>query len=154
MQYWLMKSEPNAFGIDDLRTVRREPWDGVRNYQARNFMRDVMQVGDLAFFYHSNCNPPGIVGVMQIACAAYPDPTQFDPDSKYFDPKSHPDKPRWSLVDVEYKRHFKKMLSLDCLREQASLQSLVILRPGNRLSITPVTCDEWHSVLALEQQMV
>ena len=106
MNYWLMKSEPDAFGIDDLRSRPRktEPWDGVRNYQARNFMRDDMKKGDLIFFYHSNCKVPGIVGIAEVASAPYPDPTQFDPDSKYFDPKSDPDDPRWILVDVKYKR--------------------------------------------------
>ena len=111
---WLMKSEPDVFGIDDLlqRPGKTEPWDGVRNYQARNMMRDEMEKGDLVFFYHSNCDAPGIVGIMTVAREGYPDPTAFDPDTKYFDPKSDPDKPRWYMVDVKYKRKLKRTITL------------------------------------------
>ena len=151
MKYWLMKSEPEAFGIDDLQTrpQKTEPWDGVRNYQARNFMRDEMQKGDLAFFYHSNCKPPGIAGIMQISKTAYPDFTAFDPESKYFDPKSDTENPRWFLVDVTFKKKFKQLISLDTLKQQHALADMQILRKGNRLSITPVTQQEWDAVLAL-----
>lgn len=146
MHYWLMKSEPEAYSIDDLKRDKIEPWDGIRNYQARNFMRDNMQKGDLAFFYHSNCNPPGIVGVMEIAKTAYPDPTAFDPDSKYFDPKSDPDNPRWKLVDVKFKQKFKQIISLKSLRTYPPLENMLILRKGSRLSITPVTQTEWDFI--------
>ena len=151
MAYWLMKSEPEAFSIDDLakRPKKREPWDGVRNYQARNFMRDAMKIGDLAFFYHSNCKVPGIVGVMKIAKSSYPDHTQFDPESKYFDPKSSPDNPRWFLVDVEFKEKFKNIVSLTQLKLETKISSMKILQKGNRLSITPITKLEWQHVIKL-----
>lgn len=154
MQYWLMKSEPEAFGIDDLkaRPNQQEHWDGVRNYQARNMMRDEMQVGDLVFFYHSNCKTPGIVGVMQVAKKAYPDFTAFDPDSKYYDPKSSQDNPRWFMVDVKFKEKFPHIVSLDDLRGRSELQDMLILRKGNRLSITPVTEHEWHTVLSMAKE--
>ncbi len=153
MNYWLMKSEPNTFSIDDLknRPQQTEPWDGVRNYQARNFMRDEMRLGDQVFFYHSNCPLPGIVGVMEVARESYPDPTAFDPDSAYFDPKSSPAKPRWFLVDVRYVRHTRRVLPLAELKEHEPLENMVILRKGNRLSITPVTRQQWDYILGLEQ---
>lgn len=152
MNYWLMKSEPDEFGIEHLRERpdQTEPWDGVRNYQARNMMRDQMQVGDLAFFYHSNCRPPGIVGIVEIASTAYPDPTQFDPESDYYDPKSDPDNPRWHLVEVKFHRQFKRMITLDELRSHPELADMVVTRRGNRLSITPVSQQEWEFILALE----
>jgi predicted RNA-binding protein with PUA-like domain len=152
MNYWLMKSEPDVFGIDHLerRPNQTEPWDGVRNYQARNMMRDQMQAGDLAFFYHSNCDEPGIVGIMEIARAGYPDPTQFDPESKYFDPKSDPDQPRWFLVDVKFKRRLKRTISLSELKSQPELAELAVVRKGNRLSINPVSRQEWEFILGLE----
>ncbi len=111
MKYWLMKSEPDVFGIDDLKAApgKTEPWDGVRNYQVRNMMRDEMQPGDLAFFYHSNCKQPGIAGIMKITRAGYPDSTAFDPKKKYYDPKSDPDNPRWFMVDVKYVRHMRRV---------------------------------------------
>ena len=112
MAYWLMKSEPDAYSIDDLKRDKREPWDGIRNYQARNMMRDDMKIGDEVFFYHSNCKEPGIVGIMKAASKPYPDPTQFDKNSKSFDPKSDPDNPRWCLVDVAYKRKLKRTITL------------------------------------------
>lgn len=151
VKYWLMKSEPSVFGIDDLARCARqtEPWDGVRNYQARNMMRDDMTPGDQAFFYHSNCDVPGIVGVMEIVSEAYPDFTAFDPEHKYFDPKSDPDKPRWFLVDVKFKRKFKETVPLSLLREQPCLKHMTILQRGNRLSITPVTGKEWAHILTL-----
>lgn len=152
MAYWLMKTEPDVFGIDDLiaRPQQTEPWDGIRNYQARNFMRDEMQVGDEVFFYHSNATPPGIVGIARIASEAYPDPTQFDPDSKYFDPKSDPDNPRWLLVDVAFVRKFDRILSLQELKDNADkLPEFRLLARGNRLSIMPVEKRHWQAVLKL-----
>ncbi len=152
MNHWLMKSEPDAFSIDDLKQVKVEPWDGVRNYQARNMMRDEMRKGDLAFFYHSNCEQPGIVGIMQIAREGYPDPTAFDPESRYYDPKSSPDNPRWHLVDVRFKRRLKRTITLRELKScnDARLENLPLLRPGNRLSIMPVTEEQWAFILSLE----
>ncbi len=155
MNYWLMKSEPSVFGIDDLagRPKRTEPWDGVRNYQARNMMRDQMRKGDLALFYHSNCEPPGIVGIMQVVREGYPDPTQFDPRSKYHDPKSDPDDPRWYLVDVRLKKRFRRMLTLAELREHAAeLGDFALLRKGNRLSVMPVPEATWQRILELAGQ--
>jgi len=155
MNYWLMKSEPDAFGIEDLKTRpgKTEPWDGIRNYQARNFMRDGMRVGDRAFFYHSNCTPPGIVGIVEIAAEAYPDPTQFDPDSKYFDPKSDPDDPRWLLVDVRHVRDLRRMVTLAELKAEAdSLGDFQLLRRGNRLSIMPVDKAQWNRILEIEKR--
>lgn len=155
MNYWLMKSEPDAFSIDDLksRPKRTEPWDGVRNYQARNFMRDAMTVGDQVFFYHSNCKVPGIVGIAEVASKPYPDPTQFDPDSKYYDPKSDPDEPSWILIDVKYKRHLKRVLSLAEIKDHAeALGDFALTRKGNRLSIMPVAAEQWDYLLGLEQQ--
>ena len=152
MNYWLMKSEPEEFSIDDLKTRpgRIEPWDGVRNYQARNMMRDEMKVGDLAFFYHSNCNEPGIVGTMKIASTSYPDPTAFDPEDKHYDPKSKKDTPTWYLVDVQYKRKFKRTITLAELKTHKSLQKMRLLQKGNRLSVMPVTKKEWDTILKLE----
>ena len=150
MQYWLMKSEPDVFGIDDLERVGREPWDGIRNYQARNFMRDRMQVGDKAFFYHSNAEPIGIAGIMRIASEPYPDPTAFDPEAKYYDPKSDPDKPRWQLIDVEFERKLKRVITLAELRTHPELEEMGLLRKGNRLSIMPVAPEHWEFILGLE----
>lgn len=155
MAYWLMKSEPDAFGIEDLqsRPAKTEPWDGVRNYQARNFMRDDMKKGDEIFFYHSNCKVPGIVGIATVASTPYPDPTQFDPDSDYFDPKSDPDDPRWILVDVKYKRRLERILSLAEIKDHAeALGDFALVRKGNRLSIMPVSAEQWDYLLGLEKQ--
>lgn len=147
-----MKSEPDEFSIADLknRPGKTEPWNGIRNYQVRNFIRDQMQPGDLAFFYHSNCTPPGIVGIMQIASAARPDPTALDRHSKYFDAKSNTETPRWYLVDVKYKRQFRRIISLNELREHKALKDMKLLQKGNRLSIMPVTSKEWDYILNLE----
>ena len=151
LNHWLMKSEPDAFSIDDLKRVRREPWSGVRNYQARNFMRDAMQVGDGVLFYHSNCQPPGVVGIARVASKPYADPTQFDPESDYFDPKSTPEAPRWMLVDVSYRRKLKRTVALDELRRHAdSLGDFELLRRGSRLSILPVSEAQWNYILELE----
>ncbi|MCB1798554.1 MAG: EVE domain-containing protein [Gammaproteobacteria bacterium] len=154
MNYWLMKSEPDVFGIDHLKAMpgRKEHWDGVRNYQARNMMRDQMTKGDLVFFYHSNCDEPGIVGIMEIAREGYPDHTAFDAGTKYYDPKSNPDNPRWYMVDVKYKRHLKRNISLRELKELGDprLDDLPLLRKGNRLSIMPLTKAHWDFILGLE----
>ncbi|WP_353573190.1 EVE domain-containing protein [Candidatus Albibeggiatoa sp. nov. BB20] len=150
MAYWLMKSEPNAFSIDDLAKVQIEPWDGVRNYQARNMMRDQMQIGDLVFFYHSNCKIPAIVGMMKIVKAGYVDNTAFDPDEKYYDPKSKPDSPRWYRVDVAFVEKFEQEISLHTLKQQAELADLALVRKGSRLSIMPVSEPEWQCILGLK----
>ncbi|MEP6874375.1 MAG: EVE domain-containing protein [Burkholderiales bacterium] len=150
MRYWLMKSEPSECSIDDLSKTPKHtvPWVGVRNYQARNFMRDDMQPGDGVLFYHSSCPEPGIAGLAEVASAAYADATQFDPRSHYFDVKSKPDAPRWLHVDVKLVRK-TRLLSLAEMRETPTLASLLVLKRGNRLSITPVTPDEWRAVLKL-----
>ncbi len=150
MAYWLMKSEPDAYSIDDLERDRMEPWDGVRNYQARNMMRDDMQPGDRAFFYHSSCATPAVVGIMRIASQAYPDPTQFDPHSKYFDPKSTEENPRWFLVDVAFERKLARPITLKEIKEEPSLEGFTLTRRGNRLSVFPVSEAHWRGVLALE----
>jgi predicted RNA-binding protein with PUA-like domain len=152
MGYWLMKSEPSTFGIDDLASKRgqTEHWDGVRNYQARNFMRDEMHVGDQVFFYHSNCEEPGIVGIAEVAREAYPDFTALDPKSKYYDPKSTEEKPRWFMVDVRFIRKFTQGIPLRQLRENPLLKDMLLLQKGSRLSITPVTAREWKAILAME----
>jgi predicted RNA-binding protein with PUA-like domain len=151
MKYWLFKSEPSCFGIDDLAKCPRQisPWDGVRNYQARNMMRDEMQVGDRGFFYHSSCKATGIVGLVEIVKAAYPDHTQFDPQADHFDPTSSPADPRWFMVDVKILEKFDRVLSLQELRENPLLSTLVVLRKGNRLSITPVAADEYQVIMSL-----
>lgn len=148
MNYWLMKSEPDAFSFEDLkaRPKQTEPWDGVRNYQARNFMRDAMKVGDQVLFYHSNTNPPGVVGIAQVASEPYPDPTAFDKKSKYHDPKSDPKKPRWILVDVAFKADLKRLVSLDEMKTMPELSEMRVLQRGNRLSITPVTKEEFQAI--------
>ena len=147
MKYWLMKSEPSVFTIEDLektpnQTVDWIPTKGIRNYQARNFMRDDMSLGDLAFFYQSNCDIPGIVGIMEITKLAYPDPLQFQEGHKYFDPKSSPDNPRWLNVDVTLVKKIP-LIELKTLRLFSELEEMMILRKGNRLSITPITKNEW-----------
>lgn len=156
MAYWLMKSEPDAFGIDDLETrgAQGEPWDGVRNYQARNMMRDEMRPGDQVLFYHSNCEVPGIVGLAEVASAAYPDATAFDPEAKYFDPKSDPENPRWYLVDVRFVRRLERTIPLTELKAHADgpLSDMPLVRRGNRLSVMPVTPEQWSFILSLESQ--
>ena len=145
-QYWLMKSEPDEASIDDLVRLRRLPWTGVRNYQARNFMRDAMHVGDGVLFYHSSCPEPGIAGLAEIASGTVPDPTQFDPQSPYFDPKSSRESPRWLQLDVKLVRK-TRLLGLPEMREAPELAGMRVLQRGNRLSITPVTPAEWQAVL-------
>ena len=151
MQYWLFKSEPSTFSIDHLAACpkKTEPWDGVRNYQARNFMRDDMKRGDLGFFYHSSCKTPGIVGIVEIVKTAYPDHTALDPDSKYYDPKSTKDKPIWYRVDVKLKQKFKNPVFLKDLKNIQALSDLKILQKGNRLSITPVSKKHWDLISLL-----
>lgn len=155
MNYWLIKSEPNEFSIDDLKDspAKKTHWDGVRNYQARNFMRDDMKKGDLIFYYHSNCETPGIVGIAEVASsAAYPDHTAFDPKDKHFDAKSDPENPRWLMVDVRYKRKTKRVISLRELKQhERKLDGLVLIRRGNRLSIMPISKKHWNFILDLEK---
>lgn len=148
MNYWLFKSEPDAFSIDDLKAMkgRKDHWDGIRNYQARNLMRDEMVKGDLGFFYHSSCKVPGIVGVVEVVKEAYPDHTAWDPDSKYYDPKSSPDNPRWVMVDVKFRQKFAEVISLERLRTVSKLDDMVLLRKGSRLSIQPVSKAHWNRI--------
>ena len=150
-KYWLMKSEPDAFSIQDLQACndQTESWDGVRNYQARNFMRDEMKVGDEILFYHSNCKVPGVVGVAEVASEPHADETAFDPKSKYHDPKSDRDNPRWVLVDVKFVEEFQRTVSLSEMREEKSLEEMKILQKGNRLSITPVRKKEFDHIVRL-----
>ena len=150
MQYWLMKSEPETYSIDDLKEFQRDHWDGIRNYQVRNFFRDQMKIGDKAFFYHSNCKEPGIVGLMEIASEAYPDHTAFDSKEKYFDAKSDPENPRWLMLDVNYIRHTKRNITLSELRDHSSIKEMRLLQKGNRLSVIPMTKKEWDYILGLE----
>ena len=151
MNYWLFKSVPDAFSIDDLKAMKgkKDHWDGIRNYQARNLMRDDMKKGDLGFFYHSSCKVPGIVGIVEVVREAYPDFTALDPESKYHDPKASADNPRWVMVDVKFKQKFDKVLTLDFLRTVDELSDMVLLRKGSRLSIQPVTQEQWRLVLDL-----
>lgn len=149
-RYWLMKSEPSAFSIDDLAKSpkRTTCWDGVRNYQARNFMRS-MAVGDQVLFYHSSADPPAVVGIAEVVREAYPDDTQFDKSSKHYDPESDPGTPRWDMVDIMHRQTFKTSLSLDRLKREPKLKGMVLLRKGSRLSVQPVTASEWAVILKL-----
>ena len=150
MTYWLMKSEPDDYSIDDLERDKMEPWDGIRNYQARNMIRDDMKVGDQAFFYQSSCKIPSVVGIMQIASKAYPDPTQFDPENKHYDAKSPEDAPRWLLVDVQFERKMTRPITLKELKEHPDLSDFRLNQRGNRLSIFPVSEEHWNLILGLE----
>jgi predicted RNA-binding protein with PUA-like domain len=154
MAYWLMKSEPDVYGIDHLAAEPggRDHWDGIRNYQVRNMFRDQFKVGDQAFFYHSNTKVPGIVGVMEIVSEAYPDHTAFDPNEKYYDPKSDPDNPRWLMVDVQYRRHTRRVIPLAELKADPALSQMKLVQRGNRLSVMPVSEAEWQHILDLETQ--
>lgn len=151
MKYWLLKSEPDAFSIDDLRSMpgKKDHWDGIRNYQARNMMRDDMKKGDLAFFYHSSCKIPGVVGVMEIVKEAYDDHTALDPKEKYYDPKATSENPRWCMVDVKFKKKFKQIVSLEELKQNKKLKDMTLLKKGNRLSIMPVKAAEWKVIMTL-----
>jgi predicted RNA-binding protein with PUA-like domain len=154
MNYWLLKSEPGTFGIDDLaaRPKQTTAWDGVRNYQARNMLRDSIKEGDSAFFYHSSCDVPGIAGIVSVAKAGYPDVTAFDRKHHHYDAESNSDDPRWYVVDVKLMRKFSRIITLDELRRHAgnALSELLVLRRGNRLSVTPVTKKDWDFILTLE----
>ena len=149
--YWLMKSEPNEFSIDDLKRVKVEPWDGVRNYQARNFMRDEMAVGDKAFFYHSNCKTPAIVGTMRIASAPYPDPTAFDPTDAHYDAKSDPDNPTWMLVDVAFAGKLKTPVTLEQMKREPALADMRLVKRGNRLSVFPIDKSHWDLIIEMSK---
>ena len=153
-QHWLIKSEPGVFGIDALKASphRRTHWDGVRNFQARNYLRDSMRVGDLAFFYHSNCPEPGIVGIVKIVKSGYPDPSQFEREDPHFDAASKPDNPRWYMVDVRLERELKRLVSLAELKQYAAdkLLGLQLLKRGNRLSVMPVSEAHWKFITSLE----
>lgn len=154
MNHWLLKSEPATFSIDDLAALpkRTTAWDGVRNYQARNMLRDSMKKGDLAFFYHSSCDVPGIAGIVSVAKSGYPDQTAFLPKHHHYDPDSDANNPRWYVVDVKFVRKLERIITLDDLRKHSgvALADLVLLRRGNRLSVTPVTATEWNFILTLE----
>ncbi len=151
-RYWLMKSEPETYSIADLQRDRSTPWEGIRNYQARNFMRDEMAIGDGVLFYHSRSKPPGVVGVAKVCRTAYPDHFAFDPKSNYFDPKSDPANPRWMMVDVEYVSTFARCVPLDELRHTPGLEQMAVIRRGQRLSIQPVTREEFSIVKKLGKQ--
>lgn len=148
MQYWLMKSEPDVFSLDDLEARPSEPWTGVRNYEARNFMRDQMQVGDQILFYHSNARPSGVVGIAEVASEAYPDPEQFDATSDYYDEKSTPEEPRWFLVDVRYVSHLPRLVSLQEIKSNSNLNEMVLVK-RSRLSVTPVAKKEFDEILRM-----
>ena len=151
-RYWMMKSEPDAFGIDDLERVGTEPWNGVRNYQARNFMRDGMRVGDGVMIYHSNTKVPGIAGLAKVASAAYPDDTQFDVNSKYHDEKATRENPRWFLVDVAFERKLKRVIPLEEIKRHTDAlgEGFALTSKGSRLSVFPVTAAQWKLLLSLE----
>lgn len=151
MHYWLLKSEPDCFSIDDLKKRHRqiEHWDGVRNYQVRNLLRDEIKVGDLGFFYHSSCTPPGIAGIVEVVKNGYPDFTAWDPRSDHFDPKSTPENPRWYMVDVKFVEKFPHLITLDEIKVHPKLHKMQVTKRGNRLSITSVTPDEWKTILKM-----
>lgn len=152
MRYWLMKSEPDEYSIDDLKKDGKTHWDGVRNYQARNFMRDDMKPGDGVLYYHSNADVIGVVGIAEVCSKAYSDHTAFDANDKHFDPKSDPDNPRWMMVDIKFKRKLKSPIPLGLIREHADrLDGFALIRRGNRLSVMPVDKKHWNFVLSLEE---
>lgn len=152
MNFWLLKSEPDVFSIDDLRQRPggTEPWEGVRNYQARNLLRDVIRKGDLAFFYHSSCRIPAIVGIIEVVRAGYPDPTALIPEHHYYDPRSKAENPAWYAIDVKFRKKFKRAVTLAELRAQRPLQKMQLLQKGNRLSVLPVTKKEWDYILGMQ----
>jgi len=152
MKYWLMKSEPSTYSIDDLKKDKKTCWDGVRNYQARNFMRDDMQVGDLILFYHSNATPPGVVGIAKVSQTAYPDHTAWDKKSRYYDARSSKDKPVWMMVDISYVKKFSEVLSLGDLKNYPKLSKMLLLKKGTRLSIQPVTKVEFDFICTLAEK--
>jgi predicted RNA-binding protein with PUA-like domain len=148
---WLMKSEPEVFSIEDLRRERRTSWEGVRNYQARNFMRDEMKIGDRVFYYHSNADPTGIAGLAKVARTAYPDPSARDPKSDYYDPKASDEDPRWVMVDIEFVDAFPRVITLDELRQEPGLEKMLVINKS-RLSVQPVTDDEFARVLEMSKR--
>ncbi|MBE1276086.1 EVE domain-containing protein [Enterovibrio baiacu] len=150
MAYWLLKTEPDTFSIDTLKQQKVSCWEGVRNYQARNMMRDGMKVGDQAFIYHSSCKDVGVVGIAEVVKEAYPDHFQFDPESHYFDPKSAPDNPRWIMVDVAYRQHLN-YVSLARIKANPALEEMPLVKRGNRLSIMPLTESQWHEIIAMSE---
>ena len=150
MAYWLLKTEPDTFSIDNLKQQKVSCWEGVRNYQARNMMRDGMKVGDQAFIYHSSCKDVGVVGIAEVVKEAYPDHFQFDPESHYFDPKSAPDNPRWIMVDVAYRQHLN-YVSLARIKANPALEEMPLVKRGNRLSIMPLTESQWHEIIAMSE---
>jgi predicted RNA-binding protein with PUA-like domain len=152
MHHWLMKSEPDVFSIDELKKRKTSLWDGVRNYQARNFMKKDMQIGDAVLFYHSSCEPPGVAGLARVCAAAEPDPTQFDRKSEYYDAKALKEKPIWYCVKVEFVEKFSDLVTLQSLRENAKLKSMLVLKKGQRLSIQPVTPEEFKIVLQMAKR--
>ena len=154
VKYWLMKSEPSAYSVDDLaaQPKKTDHWDGIRNYQARNFMRDEMKIGDQAFFYHSSCAEPGVVGIMEVVRAAYSDDSALDSKSKYFDPKATADNRRWVMVDVRLKRKFKRAISLQELKTYKALTGMSLLQRGTRLSIMPVTKKQWNCIVKISDR--
>ena len=153
MRYWLMKSEPDVFSIDDLAKKKAALWDGVRNYQARNFMTQEMQIGDQVLFYHSNAEPPGVAGIAEVVGPAVPDPAQFDKKSEYFDPKASPEKPRWFCVKVGFKEKFGGVIPLDQLRHEKTLQDMMVIKNGQRLSIQPVSPKEFDCIREMSKQL-
>ena len=154
MRYWLIKSEPTTYSIDDLEQMHQDHWEGVRNYQARNYMRDAMKVGDLALFYHSNATPPGVVGIARVSEEAHPDFTAWDPESKYFDPKSTPENPRWMMVSVTFVEKFPRLIPLEELRNCPELKEMVLLQKGSRLSVQPATQKEFEFIRNLAHEAV
>ena len=151
MNYWLLKTEPNMFSIHDLKAAGVEPWDGIRNYQARNFIRDEMKIGDQVFIYHSRIEPVGIAGRGEIVSEAYPDPSQFDTGSPYFDAKSNPENPRWLMVDIQYRAHFQRVITLRELKSLPQLSEMRVVQKGSRLSVQPVTRQEWQFICRLSE---
>ena len=153
MNYWLMKTEPNVYSIDDLKSEGTTHWEGVRKYQARNFMMKDMKVGDRVLFYHSNTKPPGVVGLATVTKLAYPDFFAWDPESKYFDPKSPKDKPRWFMVDVSYESQFKGTIGLDTLKANPNLEDMLVVQKGSRLSVQPVTKNQFNEVVQMGESL-
>lgn len=153
-QYWLFKSEPEVYSIDDLKKEKSAYWEGIRNYQARNLLRDTVKKGDLVFFYHSNASPPGIAGIAEVVKEGYPDHTQFDENEKYYDPKSKKTEPRWFMVDVKFIKKFKTLISLEQLKNNPALEEMMVTKRGARLSIQPVTKKEWDTILKISEKQL
>lgn len=151
-KYWLFKSEPDVYSIDDLKKEKTAYWEGVRNYQARNLLRDTIKKGDQVLFYHSNAKPPGVAGICEVVKEGYPDHTQFEEDSKYFDPKSPKDNPRWFMVDVKFVKKFNQIVSLEQLKNTTGLEEMMVTKRGARLSIQPVTAKEWKIITKLGEK--